>query len=238
MEACSTGRVVQLPNYLGQIVTPLKLERWQELLSGHPDQEFTAYILRGIRDGFRVGFNAAGTRLKSQKSNMLSASEHPDIVSKYLQEEIACGRVIKVQAGQEAELLGIHCSPFGVIPKKRKANKWRLILDLSSPDQHSTNDGIDKDLASLPYMSVDEVIAVALQLGKRALLAKMDIKQAYRNVLIHPHDRPLLGMCWEGTVYVDAALPFGLRTAPLIFSALADTLQWIMQKKGVGCIYR
>jgi len=49
------------------------------------------------------------------------------------------------------------------------------------------------------------------------LLAKVDVKQAYRNVPVSPKDRLLLGMCWEGKVYMDIALPFILRSAPLIF---------------------
>ena len=32
---------------------------------------------------------------------------------------------------------------------------------------------------------------------------------------------------------MDAALPFGLRSAPLIFSAIADVLQWVMEKMGI-----
>ena len=32
---------------------------------------------------------------------------------------------------------------------------------------------------------------------------------------------------------VDKVLPFGLRSAPLIFTAIADALQWIMCKRGV-----
>ena len=34
-----------------------------------------------------------------------------------------------------------------------------------------------------------------------------------------------LRMKWQGQVYVDAALPFGLRSAPKIFNALADALE-------------
>ena len=67
-------------------------------------------------------------------------------------------------------------------------------------------------------------------------MAKMDIRQAYRNVPVHPCDRILLGMQWQGETYVDAALPFGLRSAPLIFSALADALQWVMERMGVSWV--
>ena len=44
-------------------------------------------------------------------------------------------------------------------------------------------------------------------------MAKIDIKAAYRMVPVHPQDCHLFGMMWEDKVYVDAALPFGLRFA-------------------------
>ncbi len=50
---------------------------------------------------------------------------------------------------QEAQILGIHCSPFGVIPKRGRPGKWRLIVNLSAPKGNSVNDGISKELASL-----------------------------------------------------------------------------------------
>lgn len=148
-------------------------------------------------------------------------------------------RIISVGDVARAAELGIHCSPFGVIPnyKKHKPNKWRLIVDLSTPTGHSINDGISKELASLSYVLVDDVVACALKEGKGALLAKMDVKQAYRNIPVHSSDRAGLGMSWEGRVYIDSVLPFGLRSAPLLFSAVTDALQWIMKIKGVRLLF-
>ena len=71
------------------------------------------------------------------------------------------------------------------------------------------NEGVQKDLATLSYMSVDDVMAEVLKKGKGTLLAKVDVKQAYRNIPVHPKDRHLLGMLWEGEVFVDIVLPFG-----------------------------
>ena len=65
------------------------------------------------------------------------------------------------------------------------------------------NDGITKEFCSLSYMSVDEVAARIVQLGKGALMAKFDLKAAYRNVPVHPDDRWLLGMVWEDQLFVD-----------------------------------
>ena len=164
---------------------------------------------------------------------MISASEHPEIVGSYLEVERSVGRVIKMKGTGELAGKRIHCNPFGVIPKKNKPGNWILIVDLSSPEGSSVNDGITKELVTLTYVSVDTVVGRVLELGKGSLLAKMDIRQAYRNIPVHPEDRILLGMAWEGSVYVDAALPFELRSAPLIFSAVADALQWIVKKGGV-----
>lgn len=119
----------------------------------------------------------------------------------------------------------MEISPFRVIPKKH-SNKWRLIVDLSSPEGGSVNDGISRDLCSLSYVTVDEVAAYALELGQGAELGKLDIQSAYRIVPVHPDDRPLLGMRWKGAVFLDKALHFGLRSAPKVFNALADALEW------------
>ena len=51
---------------------------------------------------------------------------------------------------------------------------------------------------------------------------------AYRNVAIHPDDRPLLGMQWRGNYFVDLVLPFGLCSAPFIFTSMADLVEWIL----------
>ena len=107
-------------------------------------------------------------------------------------------------------------------------------MDLSSPHGHSVNDGISKELCSLQYTSVDEAARRMVHLGKGTLLAKMDIQQAYRNIPVAPEDRHLLGLLWENKIYIDQVLPFGLRSAPIIFSAVADALLWIMTQRGAS----
>ena len=121
---------------------------------------------------------------------------------------------------------------FGVIPKG-KTGKWRLIVDLSSPEGASVNDGIDPCLCSLTYMMVDDAAQSVVGAGKGAFLAKADVKQAYRMVPVHPEDRLLLAILWDDSLFVDSALPFGLRSAPKIFNALADALEWLIRHERV-----
>ena len=64
--------------------------------------------------------------------------------------------------------------------------------------------------------------------GHGTLLAKFDVANTYCNVAIHHLDRPLLGMKWREKYYVDMALLFGLRSAPYIFTAITDVVQWML----------
>ena len=100
-----------------------------------------------------------------------------------------------------------------------------MIVDLSSPEGASVNDGIDPCLCSLTYVTVDDAARSVVGAGRGAFLVKADVKQAYRMVPVHPEDRLLLGMVWDDSLFVDSALPFGLHSAPKIFNALADALE-------------
>ena len=71
-------------------------------------------------------------------------------------------------------------------------------------------------------------------LGVGTLVAKLDIRSAYRLIPVHPDDRLLLGFQWQGIQYVDSMLPFGLRSAQRIFTAVADALEWVAHQWGVS----
>ena len=66
-----------------------------------------------------------------------------------------------------------------------------------------------------------------------ARLVKLDLKSAYRMIPVHCLDQHLLGILWQGQTIYDWALPFGLRLAPIIFTAMADRFAWAMSRNGV-----
>ena len=72
------------------------------------------------------------------------------------------------------------------IPKPNQPGQWRLIVDLSAPAGASVNDAIHPDLCSLCYASLDDVTLVVQKPGRGAVLAKLDLKKAYRMVPVHP----------------------------------------------------
>jgi hypothetical protein len=61
----------------------LIVEAWQRCLAEYPDLAFVEYILRGTREGFRIGYNATQPIVKSKK-NMRSAYEHPEVIDQQL----------------------------------------------------------------------------------------------------------------------------------------------------------
>ena len=124
---------------------------------------------------------------------------------------------------------------FGVIPKSTPG-KWRLIVDLSYPKGQSANDGIRSSLSSMVYSSVADASKILCRLGPGALMAKVDIASAFRNIPVHPDDRHLLAMACKDHVYFDKQIPFGLCSAPILFNAYADALEWIIRSRGVGHI--
>lgn len=126
------------------------------------------YILDGIQYGFRVGFDHSQP-LESATHNMPSAGEHPEVIDAYLADEVAKVRMLGPLLPGHIE--GLHINRMGVVPKGHaNPQKWRLITDLSFPEEASVNGGINSDLCSLQYTSVERVAAAAMGLGKGARL--------------------------------------------------------------------
>ena len=86
------------------------------------------------------------------------------------------------------------------------------------------NDRIQPHLHSLYYTTLESVAAAAQQLGKGVLLAKLDIKSAYRLVPVHQHDRQLL----EG----GQLHRWGTATWPQVGPQDLSLLQWPMPCSG------
>ena len=179
-DTCSAISPQALP-----IITPLLPHQWEEF-SQHPDQRLVSYVVSGLTHGFHIGYQRQGCSRMSGKRNMVSAVQHPGPDQQYLASEQEAGRI----AGpfREQEVPEVHVSRFGVIPKSGKPDEWHLILDLSFPPDKSVNDGIDQQLCSLRYPTVDQAVAHILRVGQGAVLAKVDVAHAFRNIPVHPDD--------------------------------------------------
>ena len=104
-----------------------------------------------------------------------------------------------------------------------------MILHLSAPEGLSLNDFISKDEFSIHYSMLDNAVALLSRFKKGSMMAKVDLKSAFRMVPIQAVDWELLGMYWREQYYVDTCLPFGLRSAPSLFDNYASALHWILE---------
>ena len=214
----------------GSIPAPLRYATWQIHLQPHPHQDPVQYFLQGISAGFRIGF--VGSSTHSAKNNLRSTLDHPTVIDDYLGHKLSPGKMSGPYLPSMCP--DIHINRFRVIPKNNQPDKWRLIMNLSYPSGSSVNDGIPSELCSLIYVTIDDAILNILQSGRHTILAKIDIKSAFRLLPVHPTDRYLLGMTWKDWIYTDHCIPFGFRSAPKLFNILVDFFAWTAQNAGVS----
>ncbi len=204
------------------IHTPLNAKEFEVLLKSHPRPSMVQFLVSGISKGFRIGYHGHASPVRAP--NLQSAYNDPATIDKALASEISEGRV----AGPfcEPPLPTLRCSGLGLVPKSD--GTWRLIFHLSAPPGNSVNDYIDSDEYSLRYHTIDHAISILYNLGPNALMAKADLKNAFRLCPVHPADWPLLGIHWRNQYFIDKCLPFGLRSSPFLFNIMADALQWCL----------
>ena len=118
-------------------------------------------------------------------------------------------------------------SGLGLVPKYDGG--WRAIYHLSAPYGSSINDSISSQDYTLSYCSVDDAFVIVSSLRRGTLMAKINLRNAFRLTPVRPQDWNLLGIKWRGKFYIDTCLPFGLRSAPFLFNQLADAIHWSLQ---------
>ena len=69
------------------------------------------------------------------------------------------------------------------------------------------------------------------RLGPLAELGKVDIKNAFRLLPIHPGDFELLGFKFRNEYYIDKFLPMRCSISCAIFEKFATFIQWVVKEK-------
>ena len=193
---------------LSTAFTPVNVTELKKELAVYHDKLFADNLSNCFVKGFKIGFS--GPEFSNIVHNLKSADSFESVITDAITNELKENRV----AGPFASppLTNFRTSPIGVVPKK-EPNKFRMIMDLSSPKGQSVNDSIADEEASVKFNSFDDAVKLVAELGQGALLAKLDIKSAFRICPVHPEDWHLLGFTFCGLYFVDLCLPFGLRSS-------------------------
>ena len=108
-----------------------------------------------------------------------------------------------------------------IVPKPNQ--KWRPILDLSTLNQFLC--------VKTFKMETPETIRTSLQQGE--WVSSIDFSDAYFHIPIHFTSRKFLRFHFQNQSYQFRALPFGLSTAPMEFTAVVKEVKLMAQSQGI-----
>lgn len=224
---------------LQRIVTPLKADAWERAIKDLNLESEFADIPLGIRNGFRM--RTANTNLSHTRifRNHQSATSHPDVIIKHLMKELQAGRYSGPFNPSDLEhVIGPFCaSPLGVVPKAGD-NDFRIIQDFSFPTNNPNNPSVNSEINSddfpCEWGSFSDMYKIVAEAPDGAEGATFDVDSAFRNIPVHPIDRPHIVVIWNGLAYADGNVPFGAASSGGVWGRVADALRSIMVARGIN----
>ena len=239
----TVSRTTQLQSVVLQAQLALNLDSFQHYLACHANRQWSQSLLQDICGGVDIGYQ--GERKTVWSGNWKPVVDNGSVVSEYLTTEVALGR--KAGPFNQLPFLTYVRLLMGIVIKKcLDSVKYHIIHDLSWPPGDSINDHIDPDLYCCIYASFNQAISLIKKQGIGALMAKLGLANAFKHILVHPNDWPLLCCSWDtpcpdGLVlmqyYVDLFLPFGLCSSPAIFNQYANVLEFAMWANGISNLF-
>ena len=225
---------------LFKVVTPIKINIFESLLSDHPNQPF----VQSVCDGLRFGFWPWATTLRPDYPTELDLSQQVKLDS--ARAAFLTDQLIHEQEENRysdsfgSQLLpGMYCMPIFVVPKPH-SDKFRLVNDHSA-SKFSLNSMINHNfVVGYPMDNLAQFgdMLTALHLenldlhGTNAIIAwKSDISEAYRICPVHPFWQLKQAAHVDGLFYVDRCIVFGSSASPAIFIAFNSLVTWIAKKK-------
>ena len=116
--------------------------------------------------------------------------------------------------------LGFYSRLF-LVPKPHQ--RWRPVIDLS---RLNTFLHVEKFKMETP-----ESIRTSLIPGE--WVASIDLSDAYLHIPIHPSSRKYLRFCYKAQVFQFTSLPFGLATAPQVFTMIVKEVKLMALSRGL-----
>lgn len=194
----------------------MNLEVIESLLLSYTDKSDAQFLLDGFRFGFRIPIDRSKPLPVVDKFSIVPSSSN-DCVRMLLQREFDAGRLDGPY--EYPPFSPFVVSPVHAVPKD--SGDFRLIHNLSYPLGDSINSRISDLDATVQYSSFDEALDMINSVGPNCLLAKFDIKSAFKLLPVAHEDWGLLGIYFDGLFYFEKCLSFGLRCSCLYFERFA-----------------
>lgn len=202
------------------------------------DNDKAEYLLDGLRNGFRIGFNGPRDIIREAPNMKMTVGTKVDLWNKIMK-EVKEGHTAGPYRGKQAlPMKYFWQNPVGLIPKKGNPNETRMIVNLSYKDQFSVNYFTNKEECKVKYRDMDAAVKMIMEIHKnygKVYLSKCDGRAAFRQLPVSPLDYHLLVMKAEdpqtGEVcyFFDKVIVFGSSKSCRIFSDFAASLAHIAQ---------
>ncbi|CAG8605822.1 9922_t:CDS:2 [Ambispora leptoticha] len=193
------------------------------------------YLKNGLKHGFR--FNFAGKRIITVQENLKSVNIEPAALTKYIEDELSVGHMCGPFTLENPLCSAFQINPCGLVEKKdTNLRVYRVISHLSAPTGTSINDGINVTEFATKYENINHAVNWIIQYWKGCLLSKIDIKDAYCILPVHPVDQVLQGLRHNNKIYFDKALAFGNRASGGIFCRFANAITRVAVQQGIKSI--
>ena len=115
-------------------------------------------------------------------------------------------------------------SPMFVVPKSD--GSWRPVINLKSLNQH----------VRARHFKMESIRTAKGLLCSGDWMVKLDLKDAYLSIPMHSSHRQYLAFRWRGRLWMFKTLPFGLNSAPYIFTKLMKPVIAILRRLGIRAI--
>ena len=109
---------------------------------------------------------------------------------------------------------------------RKASGGWRPVIDLKNLNAHIHD----------PHFRMFTTSSVLSSVEKGHYAFKIDLQDAYFHVPIHPSSRKYFRFAFENRVYQFQVLPFGLNTAPQVFTRLGHTVTAYLHCQGISVI--
>ena len=194
--------------HLFSVSTPIHVNKLEENLVTHPNQDFVRSVLTGLREGFWPWACTTNPDFPSQyhqKPAGTYTDDHRAFFRSQLQHEQIRGRYSS-SAGRDL-LPGMYCMPIYAVPKPNSTD-LRLVNDYSA-GPYSLNAMVDHDrVTGYPLDNLHQLGQMLLELRhvsqeRELTMWKSDISEAYRMCPVHPAWQLKQAVCIDGDFYID-----------------------------------
>ena len=200
-------------------VSPVR-ERLSNLVEGWKRISNDPYVLSIVAKGYRLRFTSPPL-LRQTPWEIRSPQDPQEILG--MREQISLMLQKNAITEVPPDSPGFYSKVFLV---RKASGGWRPVIDLKNLNAH----------IHAPHFRMFTTSSVLSSVEKGDYAFKIDLQDAYFHVPIHPSSRKYLRFAFENRVYQFQVLPFGLNTAPQIFTRLGHTVTAYLHRQGISVI--